>query len=359
MRKIIRRVFLCFFAVIFAGIAALAVYITYDPDKSSRPTSAPKVTDAAGNTYLAVTDENSKETYAVVTDANGSVYAAKIDSNGNIGETVSSLDGKYTASDLPSNYTGPKIDESVNPNDFTGNVVEDNTPPAVTTAPNTNNNAPTSGSQPSGNNQPTNSSEPPKSDEPTYKYKLQKYQQIFSSGTYLMEFTTSDKELGDQPITAAVKNGNLIIDAQIEGMQCKMLYLADKNTTYVILDKYRKYCKLPQELMGDDMDMSELNMMSDFANETANKDITVSTVTLNGQQLTCESYVTDDGATMKYYFSDDNLVRLDSIEKDGAVTSTFFSKITSDVPDSTFDIPSNYGFFNLAWLGALGGLSGE
>ncbi|MCM1544830.1 MAG: hypothetical protein NC110_05960 [Ruminococcus sp.] len=356
MRKIIRRVFLCFFAVIFAGIAALAVYITHDPD---RPTvsSVPKVTDAAGNTYLAVTEKGSKETYAAVTDANGNVYAAKIDDKGNIGETVASLDGSYSPSDLPSNYTGPQINESVNPNDFTGNVDVIASGAAAPEAPQQSTSqaqTPTNGSQ--NNQTPTKNQS---QTEPTYKYRIQKYQQIFSGGTYLMEFTTDDKELGDQPITAAVKNGNLIIDAQIEGMQCKMLYLAEKDTMYIVLDKFRKYCKLPKELMGDDMNMSELNMMANFADETKDKEISVSTVTLNGQKLTCESYVTDDGTTMRYYFSGDTLVRLDSVEKNGQITSTFFSKITSDVPDSTFEIPDNYGFFNLAWLSALGGLGEE
>lgn len=342
MRKIIRSIFLCFFSVILVGVAALAVYITHDPD---RPTSSPRVTDANGNSYLAVTQKGSKETYAAVTDSQGNVYAAKIDQNGNIGETVASISDKYSASDLPSNYTGPKVDESVNPNDFTGVVdvvVTEPQPSEKTTQP----------TNPSPNTQQT-PQQPQQPEESKPKYRIEKYQKIFSSGTYLMEFTTDDKELGSTPITAAVKDGNLIIDAEIEGMKCKMLYLNEKKTTYVILDKYRKYCKLPDDLMGDDMNMSEFNVMSDFADETKDKDIAVSTVTLNGQKLTCESYVTSDGTTMRYYFSGDNLVRLDSVDSSGKTVSTYFSKITSDVPDSTFEIPKNYGFFNLSWLGAL------
>lgn len=343
MKKIIRRVFLCILTFIVVVIAALAVYITHDPDKSSRNETQPKVTDPAGNTYLAVTDEDG-EKFAAVTDAVGKVFAAKINSDGSIGEAVSSLDGKYTPADLPSNYTGPKIDESVNPNDFTGNI---------------NVAAPTSDAATSSEQASSNGAEPPASatkPEEGQKYRIEKYQQIFSGGSYLMEFTTDDEELGKQPITAAVKNGNLLIDAEISNLKCKMLYLAEKDTTYIILDNIKKYCKLPESLMGEDFDLSDMNLMSNFAKETKNKKITVSTVSLNGQELICESYVTDKGAQMMYYFSGDTLVRMDSTDSSGKTVSTYFSRITSDVPDSTFEIPKNYGYFNISWLGALSGV---
>ncbi|MCM1364754.1 MAG: hypothetical protein NC122_05525 [Faecalibacterium sp.] len=348
MKKIIRRVFLCIFAVFFAGIAALVVYFTHDPDRPVSSSAIPKVTDTAGNTYLAVTDKKSKETYAVVSDADGKVYAAEINDDGSIGEKVSSLDGQYSASDLPSNYTGPKIDESVNPNDFTGNVnvVASETHPVESTTKA----APKEDKTPETPKPAENTTE---EETPKYKYRIEKYQEIFSSGTYLMEFTTDDEELGSNPITTAVKNGNLLIDAEMQDMKCKMLFLSEKNATYLILDKYRKYCKLPEDLIGDELNMADMNVMSSFSSEVQDKDIEVSTVELNGQSLTCESYVTEDGTTMKYYFSGDTLVRLDNIDKSGTVTSTYFSKITSDVPDSTFDIPSNYGFLNLALLGAF------
>ena len=36
-------------------------------------------------------------------------------------------------------------------------------------------------------------------------YRIEKYQKIFTSGTYLMEITTNDPDLGDLPVTMAIK----------------------------------------------------------------------------------------------------------------------------------------------------------
>ena len=56
---------------------------------------------------------------------------------------------------------------------------------------------------------------------------------------------------------------------------------------------------------------------------------------------------------MQYYFDGDTLVRLDSTGEDGVVASTYITRITTDVPDSTFEIPKGYGYLNLDWLGMM------
>jgi CTP:phosphocholine cytidylyltransferase-like protein len=83
-------------------------------------------------------------------------------------------------------------------------------------------------------------------------------------------------------------------------------------------------------------------------------EITVSEVEINGEKLILESYVsTVDGTTVNYYFQDDVLVRRDNIFADGHVDSTYFAVITTDVPDSYFEIPKGYGYINLSLLEGL------
>ena len=41
---------------------------------------------------------------------------------------------------------------------------------------------------------------------------------------------------------------------------------------------------------------------------------------------------------------------------EGTVSSTVFSKFTTNVPDSYFEIPKGYGYLNLSWLESLGAL---
>lgn len=344
MKKIVRGILLGLLAVVVIGVSVGAYFLF----GSNKPKTDDKliVTDVSGNSYLAVVDEKG-QTLVAVTDANGSIYAAATDSNGNVGSTVANIDDVLKKEDLPTNYTGQSFDVTANSNDYSGSAES----VASTTAPT----SATQNSQPSSN-APTSAPE----EEKLTAYRFEKYQQIFAGGTYLMQFTTNDEELGDTPITAAVKNGNIYIETKIQSMACKMLYLAGsgskQGTTYLIIDDFKKYCKMPADLMGDDLDMS--NMMGNFANKT-DREITVSKVNISGKELICESYTDKDGTLVKYYFDGETLVRRDNENKDGTVETTYITRITSDVPDSLFQIPDNYGYLNLSFLGGLSGLGGD
>ncbi len=376
MKKIIRGILLGLLAVIVIG--GVSVWFFLFHSKKPEINTQAYVTDPQGSSYLAVVNEEGT-TFAAVTDEQGNVYAAEIKENGEIGEKVGQINEQVDITDLPTNYTGEHISESANINNFTGEVqtVPDpttqpnNTDVTGVTQPSTQNNQPTT--QGGQNNQPTsqggqqttsNAAQPTSNGSGYYEqtaapttaapktYRITKYQEMFKNGTYLMEFKTSDPELGDSPITAASKNGNFVIDTKIQNYKCKMLYLAKDKTTYLIIDDFKKYTKLPEDMMGDDFDMS--SMMSSFAKEIDTSKVETSTATINGQTLNCET-IKDDQGEMRYYFDGDTLVRMDSVNNDGTVDSTYISKLTSDVPDSMFQIPSNYGYLNLSWLEALAG----
>lgn len=371
MKKILKRIFLGVLSVIIIAVSAVCAYL-FKPEADSE-TKRPTVTDVSGNVYLAIYGEGG-ETYAAVTDDVGNIYAAELDSSGNIGSTVASIDDKVSLEDIPKNYDGPKIEETVSNNAYTGvaSIVENTTVPVTEPSSQVTGTTGSSASttSPSKQNSTTDKKEEQTTKKPSAvptsgnatqsttvaskpTYKLQKYQKIFSSETYLMEFTTNDDDLGDTPIVAAAKNGNILIETSVEGIACKMLYIADTDTTYILLDNWRKYSKLPPELLGDDLDMSELSMANNFAADLDSKEVTVKTVEIGGKLLTCESYYTSKGVLMEYYFDDDTLVRLDSTGTDGQVSSTYISKITTEVPDSTFEIPDGYGYLNLDWLSMI------
>lgn len=341
MKRVIGRIFLGIFAVILVGIVALAVYL-FGPEKPAADVR-PTLKDSDGKAYLAAVDD-AGETYAVVTDAQGNRWAASFE-NGKVGETVVNVNDQFEPSDVLTEYSGPKIEETRNPNEFTGAVESENT---------------TKNEETTTKKEDNSKDEKPEIKDTTVvpqgtsssEFKIDKYREIFAGNTYLMEFTTNDSELGETPVMCASKNGNIIIDTQIEGISCKMLYRADKDKTYLLLDNYKKYSEVPQSLMGDDFNMSDLNVMTNFGGGgSSKKEVTKSKVTIGGKTLDCESYINSDGSETRYYFDGDSLVRLDSIEPSGEVNSTFISKLTTDVPDSTFEIPSNYGYLNLSWLG--------
>lgn len=347
MKKILRRVLACLLILLVAGIAAGVRYFTYDPDKKNDD-SYGYVTDNQGMTYTMVADSQG-ETYVVVTDAQGNRYAAEYDGT-TVGSTIGGINNEVALDDVPTNYTGTHVDVSNDIGKFQGDVAT--TMPTLSQQDNT---TTQQNVTQGGNVEVTKPATPEKEDNKLTAYRIDKYQKIFASGTYLMTITTNDVDTSDIPVTMAIKNGNMYVEMAMEmegtSINCSMLYLNGKDTMYLIFNDWKKYCKMPEDMMGEDMNMDEL--MSEMGSEDIGK-ITVSEVEINGEKLILESYVsTVDGTTVNYYFQDDVLVRRDNIYSDGHVDSTFFAAITTDVPDSYFEIPKGYGYINLSFLEAL------
>lgn len=334
MKKILRRIFLCILVVVVICVGVGVYWFTHEPDVPS--TADTYFTDADGLTYLAVVDDEG-HTYAVVTDEDGNRYAAEFDGN-KIGSTVGQINDDIALDDVPTNFTGEHIDIT-NGNKYTGGV--------STTLP----------TLPNSSDKETTTK--PKNDKDVNRleaYRIEKYQKIFTSGTYLMEITTNDPDIGDMPVTMAIKNGNMYVqmamNLESSTVNCGMLYLKNKDTMYLIFDDWKKYCKMPEDALGEDMDMGA--MLSEMGGVSDIGKITVSEVEIDGQKLILESYnSTVDGSTVNYYFDGETLVRKDNISQSGIVDSTYFNRITTDVPDSYFEIPSGYGYLNLDWLSLL------
>ncbi len=352
MKKIILRVLVCLLVFVLVVVGACYYVLFKTPPKKPQTSQNPTVVDVYGTTYLAAIDDQGT-TYAIVTDAEGNRYAAEFDGT-QVGSTVAQVNDQIPVESLPSNYTGPTIN---------GSTTMPTTAPQVTTDANI---------QPSGDTtnpvvpstDPTQPTSQPVSQDPTQPstepsttvpanapYRVKMYQQILESGNYLMEFISNDADLGDTPVTMAMKNGNMYVKTSIEGLSCTMLYNKSEDTMYLLLDDWKKYCELSEELLGEEFNISEMTSGVSFSDVG---DITVSEVEVDGKKLILESYIsTDDGATMNYYFDGDLLVRRDCIDKSGVIDTMQFTNFSTNVADSYFEIPQNYGYINLSWLEAL------
>ncbi|MGN0447875.1 MAG: hypothetical protein ACI4GC_04935 [Acutalibacteraceae bacterium] len=337
MKNIIKKVLVgVLAAVVVLGVAVWALF-THNPNKPNTGNDTPVVTDAAGTTYYQIVDPDTGKEFVVVTDAAGDRYKAEFDGQ-NVGVTVEKVNDQVALDKLPSNYNGPHVDASASGN------YQGSTKPVESSAQNTASAQTTQGTQTTQGAQTT----APATTEPEYKFL--KYQEIFASGNYLMEI--NDEEMGN--VTMAMKNGNMFVKADMEGFgSISLIYQKNSNKWYMLIDKLKKYSEVPDDMLGD-MDPSEFSGSFEVDDDPGK--VTVSAVDVNGQLLTCESSIDDNGNTLNYYFDGDMLVRQDSISPDGTVSSTYFNKITTDVPDSTFEIPSNYGYWNLKWImNAMGG----
>lgn len=372
MKRIIQKIFLVILAIIVAAVGvSIYQYFTGPVTEPAKPT----LTDAQGSTYLAVVGDDGT-TYAVVTDESGNRYAAEYNGS-DVGNTVGQINDHVAQSDLPTNYTGPTLEATADASAYKGDVQTTNsatsqvaqttvasTTQATTVKPEdttaqtqqttVQGQQTTQGGQTTSQVQQTTTQAQNGAETGLTAYRIQKYLDVFSNGTYLMEVSTADIE---EPFTIAMKNGNVYLETKMEidetqpPYNCRILILNNGETMYLIIDDVKKYFKVPADLLGEDMDMA--SMMADFADVELGE-ITVSEVEINGQKLILESYISPtDGSTINYYFDGDVLVRKDNVDKNGKVDSTYFSRVTSDVPDSTFDLPAGYGYFNMSLLGAF------
>ena len=191
--------------------------------------------------------------------------------------------------------------------------------------------------------------------EPVKKtYRTDKYAEMFKSGEFQMTFTTDDETFGKSPVTAAVKDGNMMVAMEMEGMgKMRLLHHAKDNKTYMVMESLKMYTEMTEELMGEDLDISEI--IDSFSVETSNAKIKESTEKVDGKTLYCESAKTSDGFTTRYYYDGDDLVRIETEDGNGGVSVTKISNISGTVDDSTFDIPKGCQKIDLATLSKLMG----
>ncbi|MFI3141231.1 MAG: hypothetical protein R3Y27_02860 [Clostridia bacterium] len=358
MKKIIIRVVIVLMILIVIAVAAFVVMLTYDPNASAVTITSPTVTDSDGNSYLAVEDGEGV-TYAAVTDVAGNIYAAEILPDGSIGEIVADISAQVNLSDLPTTTSYIAQEE--------GSIVQTTTANSNSTTTNSADNY-TTGTDADGsvyyeNDGTTAYSTTAASEDSTSTtrttvvdssaaYRIDKYQEMFAGGQFLLSFYTEDESLGSEPITAAMDYaGNIVIDVSMDEIgTCQMLYLADKDTTYMIVDKWSKYIELPDSLL-EDMNLSE--MMDSLKVSSDLGEITVSTFVEDGMTYTQESYIGADGYEVRYIFLNDEWVKRENDNADGTVSTTYVLEATDVIPAGTFDIPSGYTYFNGSWLGVL------
>ncbi len=328
MKEIIKKI------VIVVVIAAIAIGIAVKVLKGDEPAVDSTTTTAATEGSVADSTNNVSPT-----DPQGNVNANATTNNSGSVQQPSSDGGSAVQ-----NTTGSQTPSQ-------GAPVQPSSPQGSSNAvqPSTQNSQP---GQPDSGNVQQSTSAPFNPQLPQQNTnKIDAYQQIFSSGRFLMKI--NDPDLG--PVTMAMSGNKMFIDASMEGITLKMLYDGDKvdkdnpnmGTWYIVVDQIKKYSPMPADMIGD-MNVEELT--KDFAKGDSSTVYTKSTETINGETYECESCVDSNGNTTKYYFKGDALVRSDSISPSGEVSTTEFQEISGNVDESIFEIPAGYAKFDISWL---------
>lgn len=343
MRSIRMKIAIAILAILVVGIGTAYYLLTTDHSADEETVGDVTITDPDGNSYLVVEDDDGV-TYAAVTDANGNIYAAEVNPDGTIGDIIGDITGQVDIDSIPTTVATTTTSVTESAESTTASSSSDSSEDVTTT---------TSSSNSSADSTTTTSSSSANSstDSSSYDYKINMYQDILASGTFILEFYTNDEDFGTDPVYLATKDGSILMETTIDlddtSYECSMLYVASKDKTYLIMPVWSKYFDLPSSMM-EDMDMSSL--LDGFSEVVDIADITVSTVTEDGVTYTVETYINGEGLEVKYYFNGDEWVRREITEADGTVSITYVIQATGTVADSVFDIPSGYGYLNLSWL---------
>lgn len=276
------------------------------------------VTDPDGMTYLAVLDQNNN-VYAGITDASGNLYGARIGEDGYpvLDDSLYAV-GAYDGTLPRNNTTAVNIQQSDKGESYNYNAsvsVKDETTSSTTS---------------SGSDSQQTTEEQPK------ERLSDKYRTLFSSGTYQMTFTSDDPDLPGE-IDMALKNGSVYLETTVEGIPAEVIYDDTKKTGAIVIKSFRLYCTLPDDMIEE---FSSGALDINFSEEY--KDFKTYKVDISGRECICESYTYDTGEVNSFYFYDNELVRMDLISPDGSSSVYNITSLSSDVPDSYFEMPKGY-----------------
>lgn len=275
------------------------------------------VTDPDGITYLAVLDQNNN-VYAGITDSSGTLYGARIDENGYpVLDDSLYVVGEYDGTLPKNNTTAVDIQQSSKAESYNYNADVSVKEEA------------TSSTQ-AGSSSPEDTTQAPK------ERLSDRYRTLFSSGTYQMTFTSDDPDLPGE-IDMALKNGSVYLETTVEGIPAKVIYNDSTKSGAIVIPSLRLYCTLPDDMI-DEFSSGALDL--NFSEEY--KTFKTYKVDISGRECICESYTYDTGEVNNFYFYDNELVRMDLISPDGSSTVYNITSLTSNVPDSYFEMPKGY-----------------
>lgn len=353
MRSLRKKIAIIIVAILVVGVGTAYYLLTTDRSAVSNTdtSEAVTITDPDGNSYLAVEDADGV-TYAAVTDASGNIYAAEVQPDGYLGDLVGDITDQVDIDTIPTTATvTTTVASSESSDSSNGSNTDDAT---TTTSSSSSSDATTTTSSSSSSDSVTTTTASSSSSDSAYEYKIYMYQDILSSGEFILEFYTNDDDFNSTPAKLATKNGDILMETTIDldskSYNCQMLYVASSNKTYLIMPDWSKYFDLPSDLL-EDMDMTSL--IDSFAETIVIDDITVTTIVEDGVTYTQESYINDEGLEVKYIFDGDEWVRRETVEADGSVSITYIVQASGTVADSEVSIPSGYGYLNLSWLDFL------
>lgn len=161
--------------------------------------------------------------------------------------------------------------------------------------------------------------------------------------TYIIELEGDNLSGTDEKgtLTIAKKNGNVL--QEVKSGEEKMSIMFKDNTTYLVAHDQKIYMKtegrdesiLPEE--------DETFLSKDELEALKTQEYKTGKESIDGKEYDYEEYYdSENEITERYYFDGNELKYVKSIDSDGEEQIMKVLKLSSEVDDSVFDIPSDY-----------------
>jgi len=160
---------------------------------------------------------------------------------------------------------------------------------------------------------------------------------IVSGDTFLVTMKIGDQDTAST-LTSAKKDGKLYND--VLSPKGNFTTITKENKNYILLKDKKTFTVSAATADGSSApDMSKKDMFDTKAYDTLN--FTTGKTEIDGKSYDYEEYF-KSGITLRYCFIGDQLKYMIMTSSDGKVSKVEFLKVTNDVPDTLFDVPSDY-----------------
>ena len=171
-----------------------------------------------------------------------------------------------------------------------------------------------------------------------------RYTDIIESGKFTMDMVLKTNNNGEEMTIPmkVIRNGDKMyfetaMPVNGEGAM-RMAFLLRDNSCYFIIPGMRAYMKMPADDLGE---LFNTNITEGFESDVNAEYISSSEVDYNGKKYICDVYESE-GSTMKYYYNDKELKRMEATDPNGGITIMEFNEVSDKADASKLKVPSGY-----------------
>lgn len=188
--------------------------------------------------------------------------------------------------------------------------------------------------------------------QPTQDKGVKKWNDIISDGKFTMELVCSDDATTVVPLTLISADNKIFVEARVpitedaaaaapnsKVQTIKCGFLNDGSNFYLLIPSLKLYLNAGEGTVGDLIpDTSFLNNDKAYTSSAE--------VEIDGKTYVCHHYNVNeegaDGTTLKYYFLNDDLKRIEVCDDTETVTIFDIVSVSEDVNESKLKLPTNY-----------------